>query len=436
MTAGRMGFAGAVRYRILGLLFLLSFVNYLLRHSMSVALPSIQDEFAFTNQELGYILGAFNVAYALAQVPGGIFGEVLGPRRALAVAAVTWGALTAVTGFVPDLLAASAGGAMVSFMVVRFLLGIANAPVFPVAAGAIARWFPAGSWAFPNSALSSGLTLGQAAVGPVVAMLIIEYGWRTSFYAIAPLGLAAGAWWWAYGRDEPRQHPAITPEEADFIEAGRKSTVSAVHGGWWRMLRNRDVLLLSASYFCMNYVFFIFTNWLFTYLVKERGFGLLETGLVGALPFIVGALFAAAGGVACDALCRRIGPRWGCRIPGIIGLLMGAWLMLAGAAAPGAVTAVLLLALCFGFTQFTEGAYWQGTTYAAGPHTATASGVLNMGGNLAGFLAPVVGFVVDSLGWWSALATGSAFAVLGAVLWLFVGAGDAGWGSGREEGTP
>jgi predicted MFS family arabinose efflux permease len=152
---------------------------------------------------------------------------------------------------------------------------------------------------------------------------------------------------------------------------------------------------------------------------------------VSALPFIVGALFAAAGGVACDRLCRRLGPRWGCRIPGVVGLLMGAWLMLAGAAAPNPAVAVLLLAVCFGFTQFTEGAYWQGTTYAAGPHTPTASGVLNMGGNVAGFLAPVVGLVVDRLGWWSALATGSAFAVLGAALWLFVGTGWARAEQGR-----
>lgn len=412
-----------VRYRILGLLFVLSFVNYLLRHSMSVALPSVRDEFSFSTTELGWILGSFNVAYALAQVPGGVFGEVLGPRRALAIAAITWGVLTAMTGFVPGLMAASAGGVLASFMVMRCLLGIANAPIFPVAAAAIANWFPVGKWGFPNAALSSGLTLGQAAVGPVATMLIIQYGWRESFYALAPVGIMAGAWWWWYGRDRPVEHRAVTPAEMALIGGGRQAAPAGTdQAGWASMLRNRDVLLLSASYFCMNYVFFIFTNWLFTYLVEERGFSLLESGLLNALPFIVGALFAAAGGAVCDRLCQRIGPRWGCRLPGMVGLLMGAWLLLAGANAPNAMVAVIMLSLCFGFTQFTEGAYWQGTTYAAGPHTATASGVLNMGGNIAGFLAPAVGLMVDQLGWWSALATGSVFAVMGAVLWLFVGA--------------
>ena len=412
-----------VRFRILGLLFVLSFVNYLLRHSMSVALPSIREEFSFTTTELGWILGSFNIAYALFQVPGGVFGDVLGPRRALTVAAVTWGVLTGVTGFAPDLLMASAGGVLAGFMVIRFLMGIINAPIFPVAAGTIANWFPAGSWGFPNAALSSGLTLGQAAVGPVATLLIIEFGWRESFIALAPVGVLAGAWWWWYGRDEPGQHPAVTRAEADLIQRGRVAQEDpSTRAGWPAVLRNRDVLLLSTSYFCMNYVFFIFTNWLFTYLVEARGFSLLESGWINALPFIVGALFAAAGGAACDRLCLRIGPRWGCRVPGIVGLVMVAWLLLAGAGAPNPIVAVVMLSLCFGFTQFTEGAYWQATTYAAGPYTATASGVLNMGGNLAGFLAPVVGLIVDNLGWWPALATGSAFALLGAALWLFIGA--------------
>src|SRR6202008_2992940 len=99
-----------VRFRILGVLFVLSFVNYLLRNNLSIAIPSIQDEFGFSNAELGWILGSFNFSYALLQIPGGIFGQVYGPRRALTYIAVSWGLLTFLTGFVPALMAASAAG--------------------------------------------------------------------------------------------------------------------------------------------------------------------------------------------------------------------------------------------------------------------------------------------------------------------------------------
>jgi ACS family glucarate transporter-like MFS transporter len=409
----------AVRFRILGLLFLLSFVNYFLRNNFSVVMPSIREEFHFSQEEIGWILGSFNFAYALFQIPGGVFGDLVGPRRALALIAITWGILTALTGFTAELFAASATGALFSLMAVRFLMGVANAPMYPVAAGAFEKWFPVGGWALPNSILSAGLTLGQAALGPIVTLLIIRYGWRESFYVLAPIGLIAGAWWYWYARDLPNQHRAITAAELETINAGREA-VEGPPRSWGAVLVQRDVLLLACSYFCMNYVFYIFSQWLFTYLVEERGFTLLESGFLYALPFVTGAILAAAGGFTCDALTRRLGPRLGCRIPAITGLILVAVLLLAGAYAANPWLAVGLLSLCFGFTQFTEGSFWQATTFAAGPHTASATGVLNTGGNIAGFFAPAVGILLDRFGWLPTLTSGSIFAITGAVLWLFI----------------
>jgi ACS family glucarate transporter-like MFS transporter len=325
-------------------------------------------------------------------------------------------------------MAASATGAMVSLVAVRLLLGVTNAPVFPVQAAAIANWFPVGAWAFPNSVSSVGLTLGQAALGPVVTFLIIEFGWRESFYVLAPLGLLVGAWWYWYSRDTAAEHPAVARGELELIMRGRPRPGAGPvdRGAWLKVLFKRDVLLLAGSYFCMNYVFYMFAQWLFTYLVEARGFSLLESGFLYVLPFAVGATLAAAGGLACDALCRRIGLRWGCRLTGITGLAFVAVFLLAGANATNPYMAVVLLSLCFGCTQFTEGSYWSAATCAGAPHTATATGLMNTGGNAAGFLAPVVGMMVDHLGWLSTLASGSAFAIAGAVLWLFIRVQDDG----------
>jgi ACS family glucarate transporter-like MFS transporter len=411
-----------VRYRILVVLIVLSFINYLLRNNISVAIPSIRQEFGFSSTEIGWILGSFNISYALFQIPGGVFGEHYGPRRALAFIAITWGVLTLLTGFAPALMAASATGAMVSLIVVRFLMGVANAPIFPIMTGAIARWFPAGGWAFPNSLSSMGLTLGQAAIGPIVTLLIIRFGWRESFYVLAPLGFLVGAWWYWYGRDKPVDHRAITRDEIDLIDRDRDPafTDAADTGTWREVLARRDVLLLAASYFCMNVVFYMFAQWLFTYLVEERGFTLLEGGFLYALPFATGAALAVAGGFICDLLCRRIGARWGCRLPAMTGLILVAVFLLAGVYAINPYMAVGLLSLCFGFTQFTEGAFASASTYTGGPHAATAYGVVNTGGNAAGFLAPVIGIMLDQFGWLPTLASGSVFAVAGAALWLFI----------------
>ena len=88
-----------VRYRILGLLFVVSFVNYLLRNNLSTAQPAIMDEYHFTNTDMSFIYLAFNISYAMFQIPGGVFGDVVGSRRALAIVTISWGVLTALTGF-------------------------------------------------------------------------------------------------------------------------------------------------------------------------------------------------------------------------------------------------------------------------------------------------------------------------------------------------
>jgi ACS family glucarate transporter-like MFS transporter len=417
-----------IRWRVLSVLFVVCFVNYLLRNVLSVALPSIRAEFGFTSAELGWILGSFSLSYTLLQVPGGLFGQRYGKRRALGFLTIVWGVLTWLTGFAPGLMAASAAGAMVALVSVRLLLGATQAPIFPIAAGTVEAWFPPGHWALPNAVTNSGVALGQAALGPIVTTLIVLHGWREACYILAPFGIAVGVWWYWYSRDLPVQHPAITREEIAFIDRGRAKVEAAAPGTWRQALFERDVLILAASYFCLNYVFFMFSQWLFTYLVESRGFSMLESGWLYALPFVAGAILTVVGGAVCDQLCQRLGPRAGCRITAISGLLLVAGFMLAGAFAPNPYLAVALLSLCFGFTLFADTSYWAATTYAAGENTMSATGVLNLGGNLPSLLAPLIGLMIDRAGWLPTIASGSVFALIGAGLWLFVrlkGAEDA-----------
>jgi ACS family glucarate transporter-like MFS transporter len=409
-----------VRWRVLFVLFVVSFVNYFLRNALSVAAPSIQGEFDYTNEQMGWILGAFNISYTLMMIPGGVFGERYGPRLALGSVAVTWGVLTWLTGFAPGLMAASATGVMVSLISVRLLVGASNAPIFPLTTGLIESWFPPGRWALPNSLTSTGLSLGQAALGPIVTWLIVRYGWREAFYVLAPTGIIAGLWWYWYARDKPAQHRSITADEIAFIDAGRTAKPPPQPVNWRAALLNQDVVILAASYFCLNYVFYTFSQWLFAYLVNSRGLSMLESGWLYVLPFATGAVLTAVGGWVCDTLCRRLGGLRGCRITAMSGLVLVAVFLIAGVFASDPYVAVGLLSLCFGFTLFADTPYWAATTYASGEHTASACGLLNFGGTSPGLLAPLIGLMIDQVGWVPTIASGSVFALVGAGLWLFV----------------
>ena len=192
-------------------------------------------------------------------------------------------------------------------------------------------------------------------------------------------------------------------------------------GAWKLVLRDRNVLLLTASYFCMNYVFYIFFNWFFIYLVQVRGFAALEGGFLATLPWLVGAVGATAGGAWCDQASRSRGVRTGMRQPALVCLPLAAILLWAGAAAKGPYVAILLLSLCFACTQLTEGAYWAAMTAVAGRHTSAATGVMNTGGNaVGGFGALLIPILAERFGWIVALSSGSVMAMIAALLWLFI----------------
>lgn len=410
---------GHVRWNILAILVAMSFIAYVLRANMSIAGEGLMRDLGLTPIEFGMVLAAFTWGYALCQIPGGMFGEIVGPRRALTWIAAGWGVATLAIGFVPGTTDGGSTLALIWLIVLRFVMGVVQAPVYPVYALAVRNWFPANCWALPNALGNTGLTLGWAATAPLVAWLTLTIGWRESFVVVAPLGFLIALLWWWYARDFPSEHPRAGAAEIEFI--GARGPEREVPGAWKRVLGNRNVLLLALSYFSMNYVFYIFFNWFFIYLVAERGLANLEGGFLAMIPTLVGAIGATVGGFWCDAVSRDKGIRRGCSLPPLTCLPLVAVLLWAGAAADDIWLAVGLLALGFGGTQLTEGAYWSAVTAVAGRHTATASGIMNTGGNLVGGVgALLVPFLAEQFGWLIALSSGSLMAIIAAALWLFI----------------
>lgn len=422
IAAGR---PSGIRWRVLGLLVVASFISYLLRSNISIAGPAMTADLGLTEQQLGYILAAFTAGYTIFQFPGGVFGVKLGPRRALTVLMVLWGLLTVLTSLVPGV-GASALWIVAALIAVRFAIGAVHAPIYPLTGGVVERWFPPGSWALPNGLSSTGLTLGSAAAAPLLAWLIAEHGWRLSFILMAPLGFLGAFLWWWYVRDNPTEHPAANDAEAALILAGRSQAhlddgSPGGQPGWLRVLKNRDVLLLTASYFCMNYIFYVMFNWVFYYLVTVRGFESQIAGYSTSVQWIGAAVGATLGGFICDMLCRRKGMRRGCAWPAMAGLVLSGIFLLIGAVSTNAWLAVGFLALCFLANQITEAAFWAAGISIGGRNAAAACGVMNTGGNSAGIAnALLVPFIASTFGWTATMIAGTVFALLSATLWLFI----------------
>lgn len=417
-----------IRWIVLAIIVFASSIAYVLRTSVNVVGETMMHDLGMNEFQLGMVFSAFAAGYAIFQIPAGMFGDKFGARFTISVAAVLWALLTVVTAMIPGTGVLSVTAIVAMLIVTRFLVGVVHAPFFPVTiGGTIASWFPVKQWGLPNGLSSTGLTLGAAATAPLIVWLMESHGWRGALLMMAPAGIVVGAVYYWFITDDPKDHPRMTASELEFIKSDRPvADAGPDHGAWKKLLKNRNVLLITISYFCMNYIFYLFFNWFFFYLVDVKGFSAADAGFLTAALWVLGSVGATAGGFICDLLVRRIGVRLGPRYLVMVALTLSAIFLFFGATSDKASVAVALLCICFAFNQITEAPFWVATMAVSGKHASVATGVLNTGGNLTGFVGGMmVPAIAGVLGWPVAINTGGVFAIIGALLWLFIRADES-----------
>ena len=302
---------------------------------------------------------------------------------------------------------------------------LAQAPLYPISTGVLEAWFPVGQWGFPNGLQAAGFQLGSAVTPPLIAILMETIGWKNALLwtSLPTLGLIA-LWAW-YGRDTPRDHPGVRAVEHEELRANAAAVAPAriSRSALLRVLGNREVLLLALSYLAMNYVFYLLTFWCFLYLVQERHFSVLESGWLASIPYVAAAIGAGFGGQLSDRLVARWGLRVGYRALPLVALPLAGLLLFASVKAANPYWAIVGLSLAFASIELTEGAFGAVTISVARGNSMAAFGVVNTGGNLGGIVGtPLVAALSAGHAWTAAFLTGSAFAVVSGLLWLWIDA--------------
>jgi sugar phosphate permease len=250
-------------------------------------------------------------------------------------------------------------------------------------------------------------------------------GWQQALiWPALPAAGVVALWAW-YGRNTPQEHRSVSA--AEIAELGRPAEHEVqspiTRRRLVRILTNRSVLLLSLSYVCMNYVFYLISNWCFLYLVQERRFTVLESGLLSVLPPLGAALGAGVGGVLVAGACKRFGLRWGYRAMPLVALPATGLLLLLVVNVSNAYLALVALTLAYLMVELTEAAYWGGTMVVARADCMSASGVLNTGGNAGGVIGiPIVAYLSGGGHWSAAFALGAVLALVAMLLWFGIDA--------------
>ena len=400
------------RHRVVGLLVLLFGITYLDRVCISIAGPRMQEDLHIGSIGWGWVTGIFSISYCLFEIPTGILGDRVGPRRVLTRIVLWWSAFTALTGAVTS---------YYPLLITRFLFGAGEAGAFPNASVVIARWFPPARRATMCGVILMASQIGGAIAPLLVVPIQIRFGWRASFFVFGTLGVCWSLAWYAWFRDYPTR--VLGPEQAEHSEALERSGVTGHTFPWRTAFRSESALALVATAFCYVYVYNFFQTWFHTFLVKGRGFS--ETGLwLSALPYIVAVLGNLTGGAVSDLLVLRLGRKQGRRTTGAAALTVAGLFTVAAMVTRQQFLTVAFLAVVYGAIAFQQSAVFGVCLDIGKKHAGAMVGLMNTAAQLGGLVGAVVyGYLVEHFGNYNAPFVPMAGVLfLGAMLWLRIDA--------------
>ena len=404
-----------MRWVIIGLVFLVTLINYVDRLTISVLAPVITKDLGLSNFEFGTIATWFLLAYTVSQALSGRLYDRIGTRLGFTLSVAVW-SLAA--------MATATARSFFSLSFFRFILGLGEAGNWPGAAKAVAEWFPVRERAFGMAIFNSGAALGAVVAPPLIVFLQLRYGWQSTFLLTGFLGLLwLPLWLGVYPLT-----PSLSPQAGRGSSAGGPSPRAAGRG--WReapgegrspfsaLLHHRQVWGIVLARFITDPTWWLYITWLPKYLNDARGFSLAKIGMFAWIPYLAADVGSLSGGWLSGHLIARGWSVDRARKAVIVG---AALLMPAGIFAVRAQRAMTALALMcvvlFAFQVWINNVQTLPSDFF--PQTAVAS-VAGLGGMGAGIGSMIfifaTGWVVDHFSYVPVFTAAGLLGPLGTLL--------------------
>ncbi len=395
--------------------FLLSLLLYIDRACISAAKVPISESLGFNDKQMGWVLSAFALGYALFQTPAGMLADRLGPRKILTTIVILWSAFTALT---------SAAWNFVSMLLVRFLFGASEAGAFPGISRAVYSWYPIKERGLVTGINFSGSRLGAAFALPLVAWLIHATGWRSTFVILGIIGILWSVFWYFWFRNTPEEHKGISEEEKAYIIKNRQQINESEKAGIkiGTMLKSGNMWLAMLQYFASNFTFFFTLTWLFPHLQTKYSLEIVEAGFYASAPLIGGALGNWFSGWLVDVIFKKGNWKMSRRIPAIIGFMLVIIGLIGSLNMESVNGAVLFLTLAIFGADMTLSPSWSFCVDIGRRNSGAVSGTMNMAGNLGSFLTALAFPYLQA---WTGseepfFYTGAALALVAIMSWSFI----------------
>jgi MFS family permease len=381
-------------------------IMYIQRVAISQAIVPISADLHLDKQQTGMVLGAFGLSYALFEIPMGLLGDKLGVRRVLSQLVLLWSVCLAATGWAWNL---------TSLWIMRFVFGAGEAGCFPNLTRMLSAWLPVSERVKAQAVMWAFGRWGGALAPPVAFFVIHNFGWRLGFVVLALMGAAWVAAFFPWFRNDPAQHKSVNKAELEMLEASRALVLHDYGMPWYKLLLQKDIFFLGLQYFGFSYTWYFYVTWLPTWLQQARG---LEPGVAAGyamIPLALGGL----GSIVSGFLPLWVPRKW----VAICGFSATAALIFVIPGVHAVGVAMALMGLASFASDLTMPISWNTCVEIGKQYTATVSSTMNMLGNFAGFVAPVVfGLILQHTdnNWAMVMYTMAGAAVVSATCWLFL----------------
>jgi sugar phosphate permease len=387
-------FRWKARYTVLSILYMTWIVSLMDRMVISVAIPYISADFHLRPVASGAIISAFFAGYSITQIPGGLLADIFGVRKVATFAMLWWSVATAVTGAATN---------FAYLLIARLLFGLGEGVLPACGFKTVAVWFPQKERATATAVMIASNPLGAALAPLLVVSIMSFWGWRPVFFVMFIPGALMALLFWIYVTDSPSKSARVSPEELDEIEerdvANPKSLQRDVNAeakiSLLDVVRRPETLKYFLALFFLDITLSGFMTWLPTYLVKARGFSMMQMGVAASLPFFAGTAGSILGGVVSDKYFSQ-----NRRLPVIISQVLTAAFLYMMFAASSLTMVVVWQTLVGALIMFCLSAFWALPMNTVPKDVmGVVGGFINMAGQLAALVSPIlIGYLVEIAG--------------------------------------
>lgn len=378
--------------RIIPLSLIMYMVAYMDRNNIGFAFEGMSESLNLSPGFIGTAGGIFFLGYVLLQIPAGYFASRFSTAKILFFTQIIWGILACATAFVQD---------GTQLLILRFVLGMAEAALYPCLLVLIANWFPISERARANSLWQLGAPVASLIMGPISGIIVSNYDWQLMFIIQGAPALVIAAIWLFVIKDSPDKAKSMSKEERDFIKqelekdhANVNENVKSKANPWSELFTNYKVWILCLSYFLMNMGAYGIALWLPKIIQNLTHSGYTAVGFISILPAAAGIIGLYANARHSDKTGER---RWHAAFALILG---GLSLLISNFTSHFVIVSLVFLILTQLFAGGFGAVFWSIppmilSKSALGPSIGLINGI----GNLGGFFGPmIVGVLIGQSG--------------------------------------